>query len=147
MARCSGLLLAAAAPIDSMSLYEVRLKQLPLKEGERISAITLNIAWGNVRTVTLPLDWTAEVGYPDASDGTTVWLEAGHGTSFLNSGEEIGTILTILSNDGVTGHTRCDGSGNVKGCIVVQDTISSRTNEIPVTSIEINSSQTNNPSN
>jgi hypothetical protein len=135
---CSGLI-ASAARIDSMMLHNVRLKNLPLKEGERISAIVVNVASVYVRTVTLPLDWRAEVSLPDMVEGTTVRAEAGHGTSWQSSGEDFGVLLTVAAEKEWTGHDRCGQTSDIKAWIVVEDSSGAppRTNSVPDTCIKI----------
>lgn len=135
---CSGLI-ASAGRIDSMSLHEVRLKKLPLKEGERISAVIVNVAIVYVRTVTLPLDWRAEVSWPDRIEGTTVRVEAGHGTSWLCRGEDFGVLLTVASEKEWIGHDRCGQASDIRAWIVVEDRSDTplRTNEVPVTCIDV----------
>jgi len=137
---CSGLI-ASAGRIDSMTLHDVRLKNLPLKEGERISAVMVNVASVYVRTVTLPLDWRAEVSLPDMVEGTTVWAEAGHGASWLNSGEDFGVLLTVASEKEWTGHGCGDQASDIKAWIVVEDSSDTppRTNSVPDTCIDVNS--------
>ncbi len=122
-----------------MTLHNVSLKNLPLKEGERIAAVIVKVASAYVRTVTLPLDWRAEVSWPDMVEGTTVWAEAGHGVSWQSGGEDFGVLLTVASEKEWTGHDRCGQTSDIKAWIVVEDSSDApaRTNAVPDACIEI----------
>ncbi|MFT5123073.1 MAG: hypothetical protein ACI9TH_001500 [Kiritimatiellia bacterium] len=94
------LMLSAQADPPRPTYYRhLWLKNIPLKEGERISEIYFAIGQGEVHSVTVPRDWGMEVRIPDAYEGTIVYGEAGHGTTYLNALEDVGRILTLAFYD------------------------------------------------
>jgi hypothetical protein len=121
---------ATAGRITPMYVRDVRLENIPLKQGERIAAIEVTIVNAAVSKVSVPLGWRADVSWPDARCGTTVTAEAGHGIACLDDGKEFGEILTLAFYK-EWGHDRFEKDQDVKIAIITEDPDASRTNSVP----------------
>ena len=116
---------------------EVHLRKVPLQHDERISALSINIADGYVRAISLPQDWRAEVSWPDMHDGTWITAEAGHGTAFMDSGESFGALATISCDEYWAPTNRCTGRPTISGSMVVENATTCRTNDLPAECFEV----------
>ena len=88
------LLLILTAHVASAQ-PELRLKNLPLGEGERISELKFQVKLGLILHLTIPRGWAAETTLPDNYEGVFVTFQGNHGVSWRNSGEEFGSLFAI----------------------------------------------------
>ena len=95
---CAGLVSSAWAFNRPMFTRYVELWHLPLQKGERIASIRLQVA-ACVSGVAVPLDWRMSSDWPDFYEGTIIEGEAGHGASWVDSGEEFGSLLRLSFYD------------------------------------------------
>ena len=102
--RLCGILLCAVLGSSAWAFNRpmftryVELRHLPLQKGERIASIRLQVATC-VSGVAVPLDWRMSSDWPDLFEGTIVEGEAGHGASWVDSGEEFGSLLRLSFYD------------------------------------------------
>ena len=61
---CSVAVAAKDTPLKPVRVRELSLQQVPLKEGERIAYIKVEVAGASFSGVHIPIDWSLEVGAP-----------------------------------------------------------------------------------
>ena len=137
LALCFTEYTAVAGGIGPMYVRTVRLEDIPLKKGERIAAIEVTVAHACVRSVTVPLDWRAEVSWPDASEGTRVTAEAGHAIAWLDDGEEFGDFLTLAFYKEWGGHDQFEKERDITAKVIIEDEQPPRTNDVPAKCIRV----------
>ena len=122
------------ASTDQAKRFRVELRRLPLVDGQRIARLEVNVREGDVRSVSVPRDWSAEIGFRDLHDGTWVVAEAGHGVSYANSGEDLGVLLEVEVDGDLGGRRSCDDAPLLTGWMVLSTPDAFVTNEIPASS-------------
>ena len=61
---CSVAVASKDTPLKPVRVRELSLQQVPLKEGERIASIEVEVAGASFSGVHVPNDWSLEVGAP-----------------------------------------------------------------------------------
>lgn len=84
----------------STRLRQVSLRNLPLREGERIAAVQVEVTGARFRNVQIPDDWGFDVGPPV---GKTSILKgtAQHGSAMLSTPGELRRFLTLAFYDSI----------------------------------------------
>jgi hypothetical protein len=95
---CGAGFAATDTPLIPVRIREVSLRNVPLKEGERIAAIKVEVTGARFRGVRIPDDWGVDVGAPSA-DVSVLKGVAQHGTAMLFTTDEFQRFLTLAFYD------------------------------------------------
>jgi hypothetical protein len=83
MLLCTGAIIAATAPAR---VRELSFRKLPLRDGERIAAIQVDLTGATFSKVSIPYDWGFDIS-PPVADACTLKGTAQHGSAFLSANQ------------------------------------------------------------
>src|SRR5580704_10104594 len=95
---CCAMLAATDTPMKPVRARDFSLRNLPLKDGERIEAIEIEVAGARFRNVRIPDDWGINISPPE-SDVSVLKGVAQHGTAMLFTSSEFQRFLTLAFYD------------------------------------------------
>jgi hypothetical protein len=78
----SATLIATSAAVEPTQTRELSFRKLPLRPGERIAAIQIDITGAAFQKVSIPYDWGIEIT-PPVGDACTLKATGQHGSAFL----------------------------------------------------------------
>ena len=94
----SMLMIAAIIAAEPARNRELSFQKLPLRQGERIAAIQIDITGAAFQKVSVPHDWGLEVT-PPVGDFCTLKATAQHGASFLfSTSPELNNFVTLVDS-------------------------------------------------
>jgi hypothetical protein len=95
---CSVAVAAKDTPLKPVRIREVSLQKVPLKEGERIASIEVEVAGASFSSVHIPIDWSFEAGAP-VSGVAVLKGEAAHGVGMPFTADEFQRFVTLAFYD------------------------------------------------
>jgi hypothetical protein len=93
MLLCSSALIAASEAQKPGRIREVSLRKLPLRDGERIAAIQIDVTGATFRKASIPYDWGFDIT-PPVAGASTLKGTAQHSSAFV-SAEELQKFVAL----------------------------------------------------
>jgi hypothetical protein len=91
---CSVAVSSKETPLKPVRVRELSLQQVPLKEGERIASVEVQVAGASFSSVRIPIDWSFEVGAP-VSGVAVLKGAAAHGVGMPFTADEFQRFVTL----------------------------------------------------
>ena len=89
---------AAEAPKPAARLQAISIREVPLRQGERIAGLEVEVTGGEFRDVRIPTDWGVEIEAP-VSGVSVMKGTAAHGVGMLSGTSEFGRFATVACRD------------------------------------------------